>query len=395
MSQNKIMHWGSVPNELDGGAAVNYYLWKMVHYLEPRIEHHVVPKNPEEYDPQALPFFNGHLVRNPIEIADIMHHYSIPLLEAFHIAENVEPVIDPIHDIGGKILLHQTVHWADDLVFRCKRLNDLDCIVAPTLWAKDQICFQGKVAQDKIVYIPHAVDIEKFFPHKTALRKNLGLENKVVILFTGRYSNFKGIQQLIPVIRPLTEKYDCAFIIRACSFGDGYPRKLHDIFRRISLRNEKLILFDQWMPYDMMPEITATADIMISPTGHEGFNVPLIEGMASGNFVITTDIPNHREILGECGMLLTPDDKVGIVNDNQQTGYKGTPIKVPTSQSIFNAISYAIENPELRKIVTMDGRRRVEERYALHNIADQWIDLIQKMSNYDMDKQMKERLLKI
>jgi glycosyltransferase involved in cell wall biosynthesis len=395
MQENSILHWGSVPQELDGGAVVNYYLWNMAHYIEPTMKHFVVPKNPEEYDPTFMPYMNGLNIRNPIEIADLMYHYKIPLMEAFHIAENVEPVIDPIHDIGGKIILHQTVHWEDDLVFRCKRLKDLDCIVAPTRWAKDQIAFNGKVSQDKIAYIPHAVDIEKFYPHKTALRKQLGLENKTVILFTGRYSSFKGVQQLIPIIRPLTEKYDCAFIIRACSFGDGYPAKLHEVFKRISLRNKNVILFDQWMPYDFMSELTASSDILISPTGHEGFNVPLIEGMASGNFVITTDIPNHREILGDCGMYVSPSETVGIVNDNQQTGYKGTEVKVPSSQALYESLAYAISNPELRKVKAIEGVQRVHKEYALHNIADSWINLINKMSNYNMDLEMKKHLLKL
>jgi len=395
MNQLKIIHWGSVPNEADGGAAVNYGLWNMVHYIDPSIEHHVVPKNPEEYDPQAMPYMNGYNIKDPVEIAALMYENKIPVMEAFHIAENVEPAIDPIHEMGGKIILHQTIHWSDDLIFRCKRLNDLDCIVAPTKWGKDQIAFNGRVAQNKIIYIPHAVNVEKFYPHKTALRHELGLDNKTTILFTGRFNNFKGIQNLIPIIRPLTERYDCAFLIRACSFGDGYPRKLHEVFKRISLRNNKVIMFDQWMPYDFMPELAASADITITPSGHEGFSVPIIESMACGSYTIASDITNHHEILDNCGMLIPVEQGVGIVNDNPQTGYKGTMIKIPSPQTMLNALSYAIENPEERKIKGLEARRRVEENYALHNIAEQWINLLTNISSYNMDKQMEKQLLNL
>jgi glycosyltransferase involved in cell wall biosynthesis len=396
--QLRILHWGPFPQEHDGGAAVNYWLWRMAHKLMPNYQHFAVPKNPEELIPREMPFMNYLQVEKEEDVPRVMFENQIPVVESFHLPERLDKVTDAIHDVGGKIMLHQTVHWQDDQVFKMKHLTDMDYVIAPTEWARKQLIFIGKVGSDNCIYIPHGVDTEKFYPRQTtAFRKNYKLEDKTVILFNGRYSTWKGLHTLIPLIRPFTEQLNCAFIIRACAFGaeGSLEVRMHELFRRLEARNKNLILLDEWLPYEMMPEIAASADIAVNPSGHEGFNVPNIEGMASGIPVITTDLPNHIEIVGnEAGLFVQATETVGMVNEDKEKCYAGTPVKVPNPNSIAQALKFLVENPEERKIMGEAGRKRVEERYALAYVADAWLRLFEQTTkDYDMKKEMQKRML--
>jgi len=403
MQTNKlrILHWGPFPAELDGGAAVNYWLWRMANRLMPSYEHYAVPKNPEELVPREMPFMNYIQVRSEEDIPKHMYAYQIPIIESFHLPERLDKVVDQIHEIGGTIVLHQTVHWSDDQVFKMKHLKDVDWVVAPTNWAREQLIFHGGVGTDNCIYIPHGVDTEKFFPRPTTtLRKTLNLEDKTVILFNGRYSTWKGLHELIPLIRPFTEHYKCAFMIRASSFGnpDSPSVRMHELFKRLAERNKNLILLDTWLPYEMIPEIAATADIAINPSGHEGFNVPNIEAMASGAAVITSDLQNHIEIVGNTdggGIFVPCTEPVGQVNEDASTGYKGTTVKVPSASSIASALKFLLDNPEERRIMGLNGRKRAEEQYSLAVIADTWLHLFERIGFYNMSEKMKIRMLKL
>lgn len=397
MKKLKIMHWGPFPEEKDGGASVNYLLWRKAHWLAPSYEHFALTKNPEELVQSMMPFMNFVHFENPKkELPPFLYQHRIPVLESFHVPERLDSSVRAIQDIGTKIILHQTVHWKDDVVFRSKHLREMDCIVAPTKWAKKIIEYQGKVDRNRIIYIPHGVDTERYFPHKTTtFRRNLKLENRTVILFIGRFDLWKGILNLVPIIRPFTKQLDCTFIIRACSFGqNNVSTRLHEVFRRISKRNKHVILMDQWLPYEFMEELMASGDILISPSGHEGFNVPLIEAMACGIPPMTTDLPNHKEIVKDCGLFLSPKEKVGMVNEESETGYKGTEVRVPSAEDIANGLKWLIDNPEERKMMGITGRKRAVKHFNLARIADKWLKLFEGLAKVNnMDERIKKRML--
>lgn len=384
--------WGSLPEEQDGGSVVLFYQMKKMAEMYPRWNYYGIPKVPEELSTQALPFMK-YMIPQDIrrDIPLLLQQEKIPLITTFHIAEGVESVMDDIHLVGSKIVQWQTVHWATDRIFTCKRLNELDWFVAPTEFAKRLLINQGGVDHKKITVIPHGVDLTKFYPRKqTSFRLNNGIrDNQKVILYTGRLSTWKGVHNLIPIMRKLINKYDCVFIIRGGYFGEGIGKRLHKIFTLMSERTPNIIFISDWISHSMMEEIVASADIMLFPSSHEGFGCPVIEGMAKGIPVVTTDIDNIREILGlDAGILLKPKDQVGICDDV-------TPLKVPSSQDIYDALSYLLENPEECELMGEAGVKRATEKFDLEKVCNDWATLINELvpATYDMDKVSADRLL--
>lgn len=393
---NKYLYWGPFPWEQDGGAVVNYYNIQKQYEIRPRDEYHAIPKVPEELQAREMPYVNFVPDIKVDKIPTYMSENQIPLLNIFHVGHNdFEKIIDPIHNIGGKIVLHQTIHWPDDTIMKSSRLDDIDCIVAPTNYAKKVFTTVRRLDVSKIKVIPHGVDMNRFRRRPSILKKQMGIrDDQKVILYSGRLGFWKGVHQIIPIIRPLTKEYDCVFIIRGSAFwGQKEGKALHDIFTRMSKNNPNLIYIPEWQPPSFMEELYSFVDMLIFNSAHEGFGVPLIEAMSVGAVPIATSIANHIEILGnngDTGILVSPTEDVGMVND-------GTKLRVASSDQLYGAIKYLLETPELLKLIGKRGMAKVYHNYRLDLVADQWLKLYDTLipEKYSMDEAMKERLLKI
>jgi glycosyltransferase involved in cell wall biosynthesis len=64
-----------------------------------------------------------------------------------------------------------------------------------------------------------------------------------------------------------------------------------------------------WVPGKDLPVFYNLADLFVFPSLYEGFGIPLLEAMASGCPVITSDRGATREIAGEAAMLVEPENR--------------------------------------------------------------------------------------
>jgi len=395
IDMRKWFWWAPMPWERDGGAVVTYYQLKKMNELAPRDEHWAMPKVPEELDGSFLPWINFLPSENPREsISSYMLSYGIPLITTFHIGRSdLENIIGPVHAVGGTIVLWQTVHWPDDDIFKSGRLHEIDKIVAPTKYAKDTFQRVAKISPEKIEILPHAVDPYRYYRHPTILERQWRIDRakQKVILYSGRLSYWKGVHQIIPIMKQLIKGFNCVFIIRGGAFhGIEKSEKLAYIFERLSTNNPNIIFIPDWQPPDFMEELYAMTDILISNSAHEGFNVPLIEIQAVGGVPVTTATPNHVEILGRTGyigMLLDPRYPVGEVNDGRQLFVAG-------ADQLYGATKWLLENPDEARIMGRRGVENVVNRFNLNTVTVGWLDLYNSLlSDKSMEETMQERIM--
>ena len=400
MKLKKSLVWGALPWERDGGAVVAYYLYRMMNYLEPNHEFYGIPKVPPLLSGEALPFMqffvpqynkglaraNKHLFK---QIPEFMLRNEIPLLTMWHIPWEFFPIVDAVKQIGGKTLVHQTVHWDTDLLFKSKILSNVDAWVAPTRWAEERLRIIGRIKREKIKYLPHAVDVEKFYPHETEFRKQLNLEpNQKVILVVGRCSLAKGLHQIIPVMRPIIRDYNAVFIIKAGVFPRiSKSEEIGYIINTLARNNPNIHWIQRWTKPSIMEDIMAGSDILLQPSGHEGFDVPLTEAMACKLGIAVSNIPNHWEVMGSrnryCGLFMEPTVNAEIVNDDKQI------IKVPSSDMIEGSLRFLLENPDECKAYGENGYARVHRHYNLAKVASEWLDYIDSLFQENCDVGMK------
>jgi glycosyltransferase involved in cell wall biosynthesis len=153
---------------------------------------------------------------------------------------------------------------------------------------------------DRLVRIYHGVNTDEFHPavDGRATRIRYGISNEeLLIVCAGRLKERKGMRELICAFRQIAPKLPMTRLLIVGSVNSAsrkYADQLRDDAKRFGL--ESVILFDETVTFDAMPSVLAAADIVVQPSLAEGLCLSVIEAMAVGKPVITTDIPGVREI---------------------------------------------------------------------------------------------------
>lgn len=80
-----------------------------------------------------------------------------------------------------------------------------------------------------------------------------------------------------------------------------------DMIQLITEKNlEKKVKLLQYVPQEDLCALYASAEALVFPSLHEGFGIPLIEAMAVGCPVITSDTSALPEVTGDAGLLVNP-----------------------------------------------------------------------------------------
>lgn len=163
---------------------------------------------------------------------------------------------------------------------------------------KDLLLKNDYIPSDmKIGVFPNAVDDKKFYvSDKTEARKKLGLpENEFIIVFTGAFTERKGIIKLNNALK----KCDGVFSI---FLGDGENKPDCDN-----------ILFCGKVQNDQVALYLNSADVFVLPTIGEGCCNAIVEALSCGVPVISSDLPFNDDILDEKTSLridVTDEDEI-------------------------------------------------------------------------------------
>ncbi|MCB9032627.1 MAG: glycosyltransferase family 4 protein [Chitinophagales bacterium] len=164
--------------------------------------------------------------------------------------------------------------------------NKVTQIITVSKYAKEEIVAHLDINPNKIVVIYHGYDDEYFLPRSG---------EKLYLLHISMYQKKKNVDRIISAYQKINSPRLPLKII--CP---NYPTTINDI--NIELQTEKI-------------DTKAVANLMkasygfVFPSIHESFGMPLIEAMASGTAVITSNNTACREIIDDAGILINPFDE--------------------------------------------------------------------------------------
>jgi glycosyltransferase involved in cell wall biosynthesis len=187
---------------------------------------------------------------------------------------------------------------------RClKRASALLVISEST--ARDLARIYPDVNPAKIVVTPLGVDEFFFQPHTTAT----SLYNKPYFLYVGHRTPYKNFMSVLNAfgMSGLKDHFD----LRVISPGSGgFSSVEFETIRKYSLQHS--IGLQTKVPDSTLRDHYAQAAAFVYPSTYEGFGLPLLEAMASGTLVATSDISSMPEIGGEVAFYFDPQSVESI-----------------------------------------------------------------------------------
>lgn len=215
--------------------------------------------------------------------------------------------------------------------------------------------------EKKIKIIPMGVNIEKFIQKdKTMLRAKYGTPiDTSMLLFVGRLSEKKGIEYIIKAMAIIIKNDKN---IKLWIIGSGeLEGDLKSLVNKLQLNDH--IEFRGKVGEEELIESYILADIMIVPSivtsygDTEGMPVVIMEALASGKPIITTD--------------------VGGITDAIMDGDTGILVQQKSSEELAKKIYELINDEELREHLSKNAVKCAREKFSWDVIANKYDQLIQ------------------
>ena len=152
-----------------------------------------------------------------------------------------------------------------------------------------------QIPASKITPIPLAYDRTHFH--------HLNLPTRNYFLYIGRQDPYKNIQRLISAFAVLPNCKDYELWLVG-PIDSRYTPTLKVQVAELGITNQ--VKFLDYIPYSELPKIINQAIALVFPSLWEGFGLPVLEAMACGTPVITSNLSSLPEVAGDAAILINP-----------------------------------------------------------------------------------------
>lgn len=247
---------------------------------------------------KALPFYYHNMMPGESDI-NLFLTYKIPRVNYSGI------VITTIHD-----LIPLRVATENDKIQTDYR-NDIDYAIRHSDYlitiseaSKKDILEEFLYNKNKIFVIPNGVDFELYNSeieqeHLTKVKEKYQLPNKFVV-YLGGIRIHKNVDNLIRAYALLSEDIR-AEVSLVITQGNEDLKKL-----TANLNIEEQVFFTPYIDEEDKPAVYKLALAMAFISSYEGFGLPIIEAMAAGTPVITSNVSSMPEVAGDAAVLVDP-----------------------------------------------------------------------------------------
>ncbi|MBT4139128.1 MAG: glycosyltransferase family 4 protein [Candidatus Latescibacteria bacterium] len=178
---------------------------------------------------------------------------------------------------------------------------------------------------------PYIFNLNNFKPHKNPgglieayAQLPSDLQKQIHLVIGGKHNSFT---------QPLQQR------VKALGLSDAvhFPGIIHD---------------------EDLPAIYAGADLFVITSFYEGFGIPPIEAMASGTPVVSSNATSLPEVIGDAGLLVSPDDV----------------------QSLTVAMKEILSDENLRTTLIQKGLQRIRE-FTQERVAGKILDALEETAH--------------
>lgn len=177
-----------------------------------------------------------------------------------------------------------------------------------------------------------------------------------VVLFPARLLADKGIFEFVGAASLLRAKGVSARFVLAGLVDGANPTSVSQA-QLNAWAAEGVV--ENWGYRADMPQVLASASVVVLPSYREGLPKVLLEAAACGRAVVTTDVPGCRDAI--------------------EPGVTGLLVPVREVAGLAQAIEQLLANPARREAMGLAGRRLAEQEFDVNAVVEKHLDIYQRL----------------
>lgn len=177
-----------------------------------------------------------------------------------------------------------------------------------------------------------------------------------VVLFPARLLADKGVFEFVDAARLLQAKGVVARFVLAGLVDSANPTSVSQD-QLNAWASDGVV--ENWGYRTDMPQVMASASLVVLPSYREGLPKALLEAAACGRAVVTTDVPGCRDAI--------------------EPGVSGLLVPVRNSDALAHAIEELLTNHEKRGAMGVAGRRLAEQEFDVTAVVDKHLAIYERL----------------
>lgn len=148
------------------------------------------------------------------------------------------------------------------------------------------------------------------------VRQRLKLPERYFV-FVGRLSPRKNVGRIIQAFETVCRRNPSLPHVFVIAGDKGWlTTELFQGVEHSSIRDR--LVFSGYVPYEDVPVLISQADVLVMPALWEAFGMPVLEGMACGVPVLTSNRSGLAEVAGDAAVCVNPEDTAAIAHALEQ-----------------------------------------------------------------------------
>lgn len=250
---------------------------------------------------------------------------------------------------------------------RNRWFRDADACVAMSRAIEGEFLEAG-MARERVVYVPHGVDLARFSPvaapERGALRRRLALPaSACVITYTGRLLRGKGLPTLVEAFAELA-KQELPVHLLLVGSGAGQALTVEEDLRADAASRGLAERVTFTGRVEAVEDYLKASDIFAFPSVFEALGISLVEAAA-------------------CGLPAVASRTGGIV-DVVEHGRSGLLVEPGDSRALAEALRALVADPALRSALGARAREVARTRFDAEDGVDRYRSLFSEVAGGDV-----------
>lgn len=259
---------------------------------------------------RSLTLVPAALRRRRIDVFHGMDHVGVPFVG------KAAKYVATVHDVIPLILpetftlRHRFVARA--ALARVRRKADL--VIVPSLAVKDDVVRRLGLSADRVVVTPEGCE-PRFRPATTRSIAEVAVRYRLpprYLLAVGVQDPRKNLTALLQAFARLRRHGGIDAGVQLVLAG-ARGRLAASIARTVrTLGLDPAVVLPGFIDDDDLPAVYSGAALFVFPSLYEGFGLPVLEAMACGAPVVTSNTASMPEVAGDAALLVAPRDVAGL-----------------------------------------------------------------------------------